>query len=40
MLFVIFDECYSNVTLVCKMGFEIEIIILINRYNSKAESTE
>ena len=30
MLFVIFDECCSNVTLVCRMGFGIEIVILIN----------
>ena len=38
MLFVIFDECCSGVILICKMGFEIEIVILINRYDSKAES--
>ena len=40
MLFVIFDECCPSVTLIYKMGFEIEIVILINRYDSKAESTE
>ena len=40
MLSVIFDKCYSGVTLIYKMGFEIKIVILINRYNSKAESTE
>ena len=40
MLFIIFDKCYSSVTLICKMGFEIKIVILINRYDSKAESIE
>ena len=40
MLFIIFDMCYSGVTLICKMGFGIEIVILINRYDSKAESIE
>ena len=40
MLFIIFDKCYSSVTLIYKMNFEIEIVILINRYNSKAESIE
>ena len=40
MLFIIFDKCYSNIILICKMSFEIEIVILINWYNSKAKSTE
>ena len=40
MLFIIFDECCSNVTLICRMSFEIKIIILISRYDSKTESIE
>ena len=40
MLFIIFNKCCSGVTLIYKMSFKIKIVILINRYNSKAESIE
>ena len=40
ILFVIFDKCCSDVTLIYRMGFEIKIVILISRYDSKTESTK
>ena len=40
MLFIIFDECCPGVTLICRMNLGVEIVILINRYDSKAESIE
>ena len=40
ILFVIFDKCCSGVILVYRMGLRIKIVILINRYDSKAESIE
>ena len=40
MLFIILNVCYPSVILIYKMSFEIKIIILINRYNSKAKSIE